>query len=99
MCKARAEKEAGGKKVSCFLFTPDYNSIDLIKYKAGAAYKVIKYSQLYDFYNAHAGEMIDIEYFRDFLGALRLQSETVDNSYFRVMKQRFVDAIKRANEK
>lgn len=96
--KAKMEKVHPDKRVYCYIFTPDYNYIDLNTYKYGDKYKTIKYSKLYEFYNKHAGDMMNIDYFGDFLEALYLQSETHDNSNFRIMKSRFIAAIRRVKE-
>ena len=53
-----AIKKSEGRDVRCFIFSPDYNHIDLSKYASGDKYTVILYSKIYSFYKLHAGEMI-----------------------------------------
>lgn len=90
-----AHDERPGKDIHCFIFSPDYNMINLDKYKAGKYYNLVNYSQIYNFYLDNAGRMIHTEYFREFIDAVYLHSNTVDNSNFETMKQRFIEAIRR----
>lgn len=83
------------KSIHCFIFSPDYNFINLDKYAAGEHYKIIKYSQIFDFYHQKAGDMLRVSYFREFLDALEIHSKTVDNSNFEIMKDRFIAKIRR----
>lgn len=93
-----AEKRAKGKSIYCFIFSPDYNAISLEKFVNGEEYTVVKYSQIYDFYFKHAGSMLHINYFSEFLDAMATHKDTVDNSNFENMRSRFIAKIKRIRE-
>ena len=93
-----AVNECVNKNISCYLFTPDYNYINLEKYVLGEKYKLIKYSEIYNFYKIKAGDMLHISYFSDFLNALFIHTKTVDNSNYDIMKERFIDKIKKIVE-
>ena len=93
-----ANEARPNKNVRCFIFTPDYNSINLDKYDTGEYYNTIKYSQIYEFYKENAGEMLHVKYFTEFVDALEIHSKTVDNSNFDVMKERFISRIRRIRE-
>lgn len=67
-----AHRECPGKNIYCYIFSPDYNNIDLSKYATGKQYTVINYSKIYEFYKKHAGSMIHAKYFPEFLDALYL---------------------------
>lgn len=86
------------KTFSCFIFLPDYNRLDISKYEAGTNYTIIPYSKIYDFYFRYAGEMIYINYFPEFLDALKRHSMTIDNSNFEDMKRKFISTIKGIRE-
>ena len=92
----QASKEA--KRFKCFILSPDYNRLDISKYEAGTNYKIIPYSKIYDFYFKYAGEMIYINYFPEFLDALKKHSMTIDNSNFEDMKRKFISTIKGIRE-
>ena len=83
------------KDIHCYIFSPDYNFINLSKYAAGEHYELIKYSQIYSYYHEKAGEMLRVGYFKEFLEALEIHSKTVDSSNFDVMKERFITKIRR----
>lgn len=89
-----ANKECPNKNRYFFIFTPDYNSMNLDKYETGNIYKIIKYGQIYDYYIRNAGKMLHIPYFVEFIDAMRLHTLTLDNSNFEIMKSRFVSKIK-----
>lgn len=93
-----AIKECPDKDVYCYIFSPDYNFINLSKYAAGEQYTLIKYSQIFDFYHQKAGDMLRVSYFREFIDALEIHSKTVDNSNFEVMKARFIARIRRIQD-
>ena len=92
----QASKEA--KQFKCFIISPDYNRLDISKYEAGTNYTIIPYSKIYDFYFRYAGEMIYINYFSEFLDALKKHSMTIDNSNFEDMKRKFISTIKGIRE-
>ncbi len=84
-----------GKELRCYVFAPDYNYINLEKYIDGDKYVIIKYSEIFNFYDKHAGKMIRIKYFDDFLAALEMQKNTIDNSNYETMKERFITQIRK----
>lgn len=89
-----AVENSNGKEVYFYIFLPDYNFVNLDKYECGSHYKIVKYSQLYDFYFTNAGNMLHEKYFKEFIDALYLHKDTIDNSRFEEMKRRFINAIK-----
>lgn len=88
-----ASRNCEGRNVHCYILSPDYNHINLEKYASGDKYTIIHYSDVYEFYKNHAGEMIHSKYFTEFLDGLHMHSSTIDNSNFETMKQRFIDSI------
>lgn len=86
-----ATEKAKGRKESFYLFSPDYNKIDLRNYKNAEDYKVIPYSKLYDFFK---NQEINDKYYEDFLNALSIHAREIDNFNFEIMQERFIQAIK-----
>lgn len=87
------EKNYSGKKQKFYIFAPDYNQINLDIYEDGEKYKIINYSQIYDFYFKNAGRMLNIKYFKEFLNALYIHTKTTDNTNFEKMKKQFIKNI------
>lgn len=93
-----AIKNSNGKRVYAFLFTPDYNHIELKYYDCGSKYSIVNYSDIYDFYFNNAGKMLHISYFTEFIDGLHLHANKVDTSNFETMKNRFIVQIKKILE-
>ena len=89
-----AKDKCPDKNIYCYIFSPDYNSINLEKYETGKYYKTIKYSQIYNFYIKCAGSMLHTNYFSEFIDAIHLHSTKIDQSNYEIMKNRFISRIK-----
>ena len=66
------------KKVSCFLFVPNYNRLDLSEFEKGNKYKVIRYREIYKFLMK---KTVDSRYYADFCDALYKHTKDVPNDY------------------
>ena len=86
--------EYSTKKPYFFIFSPDYNRIDLEKYQTGKHYKIIKYSQIYEFFMTNARDMLHMKYFGEFVDALYIHTKAIDNSNFEIMKSRLIERMK-----
>lgn len=86
------EAVKGNKNAHYFIFVPDYNKIDLSKYSGSQYYKVIKYSELYEFF-----KKIDIDdvYFKEFVNALYIHTKNREIDYAEDMAYRFLNQIKK----
>lgn len=82
------------KKLNFYIFAPDYNQMDLDKYKCGHRYEIITYKKIYEFYCKNAGKMLDVEYFKEFLYALKMHKESIDNTNYEKMKRKFIRNIR-----
>lgn len=91
-----AQKEANenGKKLHCFIFSPNYNLINLEDYESGKHYSLIKYSQIHNFYFSNAGRMLHTNYAREFIEALELHSKTSAEYNFEIMRNRLISKIR-----
>lgn len=83
----------GNKKLNFYIFTPDYNQINLDIYENGDKYTLINYSQIYDFYFKNAGRMLNVKYFTEFLEGIYIHTMTTDNTNFEKMKKQFINNI------
>lgn len=83
---------ANNRSISCFIFSPDYNYLDIENHKANKYYTIIKYSEIYDFFSRQDKECFD-KYFDDFLRALYKHTLMVDNEFFEEMRKRFATRI------
>ena len=83
---------ANGRTVSCFIFSPDYNYLDIKNYKASQYYKVIKYSEIYKFFLKQDTAVFD-KYFDDFLKGMYKHTLMVDSELFEEMRRRFAIRI------
>lgn len=88
--KSIAEKE--NLKIKCFIFSPDYNQLDLKDYKDSKEYKIINYSELFEFFYKNK---IDDKYYDDFLSALKIHTF---KSNYEIMLERFITQIKNATK-
>ena len=95
---SKAKEDAPRKKICCYIFSPDYNLINLDKYETGEYYKLIKYSQIFDFYFKNAGRMLHVKYFTEFLDAIQMHANTIYNMNYETMRTRFLLKIKRLLE-
>ena len=84
------------KMVSFFIFSPDYNRLDLNGLKNAQHYKPVFYSQLYNFFKTKNSST---NYYDILFEALRPHCREVDNSNTEIMQERFATAIKEVRSK
>lgn len=82
------------KKQKFFIFTPDYNQINIADYGCEKIYIQKKYSEIFKFFKESSEEFKDIAYFKEFLFALQKHIQPVDNSNEEEMFKRFLAKIK-----
>lgn len=83
------------KQKKYFVFSPNYNQIDLSVYHKGSKYKLIHYSNIYNFFDKNKNLYKDIKYFNEFLHALHRHTSNTDNSNEEEMFERFLNVIKK----
>lgn len=85
------------KKTSYFIFTPNYNNINLSKYDKHNIYQVIKYSTLHKFFKENRPTNFinkkEEYYYDDFINALEFHSQEKDSYIYKKIQDRFIDAI------
>ena len=87
------DDEYSKKSVSCFIFSPNYNRIELSKFSCGEKYTVIYYREIYNFFVENRSLFDEVDYFEDFINALHKHTKDYDNELEEEMQRRFQNAI------
>lgn len=82
-----------------FIFAPNYNHICLKNYECGKNYKLIEFSEIFNFFNKNKDIYKNVKYFNEFLFALQKHTKTKDSSHEEIMYKRFVEAIDKTKKK
>lgn len=85
------------KKTKFYIFSPNYNHIDLKPYEGGDQYTTVLYSKIYDFFIEHQNIKTD-RFFDDFLKALYKHTLPYADDLYGEMLQKFAESIYRNNE-
>ena len=86
------------KTVSCFIFSPNYNRIDLSKFSCGEKYTVVYYSEIYNFFIENRNFYDGVPYFADFINAMYKHTKDYDNELEEEMQRRFRNSIYKAKK-
>ena len=86
-------KENGIDEAYYFVFVPNYNDLSMDDLMIKEKYKIIYYSEIYDFFRENAAEYLNDKYFSDFLCGLRNQTMTYSELRFSIMRSRFLEKI------
>lgn len=87
------------KTVSCFIFSPNYNRIDLSKFSCGEKYTVVYYREIYNFFVENRNLFDEVPYFEDFINALHKHTKDYDNELEEEMQRRFQSTIYKAKKR
>ena len=80
------------KNIYTFILHPDYSKISTNKTQGGEEYIEIKYSELLNFFKSHLDKTKP--WAEEFLRSLEIQAKDIDDSNYRAMERRFLNAIK-----
>lgn len=83
---------AKNKKVSCFLFVPNYNKLDLTSYCGSKHYKVIRYKDIYHFFMT---KKINDPYYTDFCNALYKHTKDIPVDYSEIVMNYLIKQIQK----
>lgn len=89
------ENDSYQKESYYYIFTPDYNQIDVSKYKLEKPYKIINYSIIYNFFCDNAASFMDEKFFSDFLKGLKNHTMSMSELNFNIMRSRLLEKINR----
>ena len=87
------DAEYSKKTVSCFIFSPNYNHIDLSKFSCGEKYSVVYYREIYHFFLENRDLYDNVPYFEDFMNALQKHTMDYDNELEEEMQRKFQNTI------
>ena len=88
-----SDDEYSKKTASCFIFSPNYNRIDLSKFSCGEKYTVVFYREIYNFFVENRSLFDKVPYFDDFLNAIYKHTKDYDNDLEEEMQRRFQNTI------
>ena len=83
------DDEYHNKNVSCFIFSPNYNCIELGKFSCGERYNVVYYREIYSFFVENSNLYDGVPYFTDFINAMYKHTKDYDNDLEEEMQRRF----------
>ena len=89
----KIKKEEKLEAAHYYLFVPNYNDIMIENSLIKDKFKVIYYSEIYDFFRNNAAEYLSDKYFPDFLRGLKNQTMTYSELRFSIMRSRFIEKI------
>ena len=72
------KNEMNHKEIRAFIFCPNYNTIDKKKFVDADKYKVVNYSEIYDFFRKYSKSHEGIRYMSDFVIALKKHTKEAD---------------------
>ena len=87
------DDEYRNKSVSCFIFSPNYNRIELGKFSYGEKYNIIYYREIYSFFVENSNLYDGVPYFTDFINAMYKHTKDYDNELEEEMQRKFQNAI------
>ena len=90
------DNEYRKKTVSCFIFSPNYNRIELSKFSCGEKYTVVYYREIYNFFVENRNLFDEVPYFEDFINAMHKHTKDYDNELEEEMQRRFQNTIYKA---
>ena len=93
------DDEYRNKTASCFIFSPNYNRIDLSKFSCGEKYTIIYYREIYNFFVENRSLYDGVPYFDDFINALYKHTKDYDNDLEEEMQRRFLNTIYNAKKR
>lgn len=84
------------KAAFCFIFSPNYNRIELSKFSCGEKYTIIYYREIYNFFVENRSLFDQEPYVDDFLKAMHKHTKDYDNDLEEEMQRRFLNTIYKA---
>ena len=88
-----SDDEYRKKTASCFIFSPNYNRIDLSKFSCGEKYTIVYYREIYNFFVENRSLFDKVPYFDDFINAIYKHTKDYDNDLEEEMQRRFQNTI------
>ncbi len=89
----KLKKDKNIENAYYYIFIPNYNSLIIEDTIIKEKYKIIYYSEIYEFFRKNAAEYLGDKLFADFLCGLKNQTMTFSEMRFSIMKSRFLEKI------
>ncbi len=93
-----SDDEYRKKTPGCFIFSPNYNRIDLSKFSCGEKYTIVYYREIYNFFVEKRSLYDGVPYFDDFINAMYKHTKDYDNDLEEEMQRRFQNTICKAKK-
>lgn len=93
------DNEYCNKTARCFIFSPNYNRIDLSKFSCGEKYTIVYYRKIYNFFVENKSLFDKVPYFEDFINAMHKHTKDYDNDLEEEMQRRFQNTIFNAKKR
>ena len=90
---AEEKAKESGKETHYFIFAPDYSRFDLARYGLEKVYKIIKYSDIYNFFIKESAVYIADRAFPDFVRGLKRHTLTLPDLRHETMRLRLLRKI------
>ena len=90
---AEEKAKESGKETHYFIFAPDYSRFDLARYGLEKVYKIIKYSDIYNFFIKESAVYIADRAFPDFVRGLKRHTLTLPDLRHETMRSRLLRKI------
>lgn len=87
------KNDNGIENTHYYIFAPNYNDLSIEDSLIKEKYKVVYYSEIYDFFRKNAAEYLDEKYFPDFIKGLKNHTMTYSELRFSIMRSRFLEKI------
>lgn len=94
-----SDDEYRKKTASCFIFSPNYNRIELSKFSCGEKYTIVYYREIYNFFVENKNLFDDVPYFEGFINAMHKHTMDYDNELEEEMQRRFQNTIYNAKKR
>lgn len=78
------------KKVSCYLFVPNYNKLDLSIYEGSKLYKEIRYREIYNYL---VSKSVNSPYYADFCNAIYKHTKDIPVDYSEILLNYLIKQI------
>ncbi len=88
-----SDDEYRKKTASCFIFSPNYNRIELSKFSCGEKYTIVYYREICNFFVENKSLFDEVPYFDDFINAMYKHTKDYDNDLEEEMQRRFQNTI------
>lgn len=87
------DDEYRNKNIRCFIFSPNYNRIELSGFSCGERYTIVYYREIHRFFVENSDLYDGVPYFTDFINAMYKHTKDYDNELEEEMQRRFQNTI------